>query len=266
MSNIYFDLTRELNARGTIAVLASGQAVVFYRIAIMSKDGDWVLRETEDACQHALAVMAAHGAHYRPGAPLDLRWLAGSWSSHFEFMDAEQRRVRCDFVTRPPRLTAADLAELFVPREGRELPVIDVETLIVLKRTQRAKDYPVIAELARLLLPGREIELTVDPDRILELAPRHGDASTRPPVILAHSGSPRREVVLALAEEIDNWQQADQKRLARYEQAARPYLKAFRAARIGELPLDEAHQRVLTLATELLPATLPEEVFNADAE
>jgi hypothetical protein len=38
MHNLYFDLTRELNEEGAIAVLASGQAVVFYRLAMMSKD------------------------------------------------------------------------------------------------------------------------------------------------------------------------------------------------------------------------------------
>ena len=30
--NVYFDLTEELNAEVEIAVLASGQAVVFYRV------------------------------------------------------------------------------------------------------------------------------------------------------------------------------------------------------------------------------------------
>ena len=44
--------------------------MVFYRIALMSKDGDWVLRETENACRHVRDVLAAHGARYRPGAPL----------------------------------------------------------------------------------------------------------------------------------------------------------------------------------------------------
>ena len=47
--NVYFDLTEELNAEGGIAVLASGQAVVFYKISMMSKDGDWILRETPEA-------------------------------------------------------------------------------------------------------------------------------------------------------------------------------------------------------------------------
>lgn len=48
--NVYFDLTRVWNERGPIVALSSGQAVVYYRIAIMSKDGDWVIRETAEAC------------------------------------------------------------------------------------------------------------------------------------------------------------------------------------------------------------------------
>lgn len=103
MRNIYFDLTEELNAEGAIAALASGQAVVFYQLALMSKDGDWILRETPEACRRALAVLEKHGARYRPGAPLDVRWLGGGWSSHFELSDHQARRVRCDFFSRPPQ-------------------------------------------------------------------------------------------------------------------------------------------------------------------
>jgi len=35
VENIYFDLTQEFNTQGAIAALASGQAVVHYRIAII---------------------------------------------------------------------------------------------------------------------------------------------------------------------------------------------------------------------------------------
>ena len=75
--NVYFDLTRAFNQRGAIVALASGQAVVHYRVDIMSKDGDWVIRESAEACARVLEVLAARGAWYRPGAPLDPRWLAG---------------------------------------------------------------------------------------------------------------------------------------------------------------------------------------------
>ena len=69
MSNVYFALTEEFNSEGFVALLASGQAVVFYRIALMSKDGDWVLRETTGACRRVRSVLAARGARYRPGVP-----------------------------------------------------------------------------------------------------------------------------------------------------------------------------------------------------
>jgi hypothetical protein len=67
VENVYFDLTQELNAEGAIAVLASGQAVVFYRLAIMSKDGDWILRETAAACRRVLDVLARHAVEIALG-------------------------------------------------------------------------------------------------------------------------------------------------------------------------------------------------------
>ena len=102
--NIYVDLTREFNAPGLNAILSSGQAVVLHRLAVMSKDGDWILREHEAALERVLAVLAERKAVYRFGAPLDLRWMRGGWSAHLEFRDGPLR-IRTDFVTRPPRLT-----------------------------------------------------------------------------------------------------------------------------------------------------------------
>lgn len=254
MSNVYFDLTAEFNAKGPIAALASGQAVVFYRISMMSKDGDWVLRETEAACQKVLAVLAGHGARYRPGAPLDLRWLAGGWSSHFEFFDEKSRRIRCDFFTRPPRIGSQELEALFAgATTERSLLVVGVEPLIRMKRTQRAKDYPVIGELARLLPPEREIDFTTDPDRILALAADPRSPSTRPSVQAVRAGASRAEVVATLAGEIDGWQQEDAARMARYERAAERYLEEFREAGLGKLRLAEAHRRACDLAELFLP-------------
>ena len=62
MENVYFALTEAFNREGPTVALASGQAVVFYRIAIMSKDGDWVIRETSDACVRVLDELERHGS------------------------------------------------------------------------------------------------------------------------------------------------------------------------------------------------------------
>jgi len=254
MHNLYFELTQELNAEGVIAVLASGQAVVYYQLAIMSKDGDWILQETPEACRRALIVLERHGARYRPSAPLDVRWLSGGWSSHFEFADSEDRRIRCDFLTRPPRVTPEELSQLFSFEDtGNDLKVIGVEPLIRMKQTQRAKDYPVIGELARLLPPGQEIELTTDPDRILALVSDHGERSRRAPVRAALAGGSREAVVVELARELDRLQQQDRARLEAYKRAAEPYVREFQAAKAGDLDLPEAHRRACELAERWLP-------------
>lgn len=251
-TNAYFDLTDAFNHDGRIVLLTSGQAVVHYQLAIMSKDGDWVVRETDAACRRLREVLAGRGARYRPGAPLDPRWLAGGWSSHFELMDDEGRRLRCDFFSRPPRVSLQDVERLFAASQAPA--VVDAESLIRMKRTQRAKDYPVIGELARLLPPERELELTTDPDRVLELAPRY--ASERPAARAARDGRGRLAVVLALAEETDRLQQEDRRRVDVYARASEPYLRAFRELDRGELALPRSHDRLCRLAKRLLPMTI----------
>ena len=103
--NIYLDLTEKFNEECVRAVICSGQAVVLHHLAVMSKDGDWILREKQADLDYVLNVLSARGAVYRFGAPLDIRWMQGGWSSHFEF-SSDKLRVRTDFFTRPPRLTA----------------------------------------------------------------------------------------------------------------------------------------------------------------
>ncbi len=253
MSNVYFELTRCFNSDGVMAVLTSGQAVVHYRIAIMSKDGDWILKEDTAACERVLEELAGRNATYRPGAPLHVEWLSGGWSSHFQFLDERGRRVRCDFFSGPPRVEERNLARLFSGRTDSSLCVLDVESLIRMKRTQRAKDYAVIGELARLLPPEREIELTTDPDRVIELAPACGQSSEREAVTCARSGGDREAVAVALAREANAFQEADRARVEVYQRAADAYFREFRKAGVDRMPLREAHEACLELAGQLLP-------------
>lgn len=149
---IYLDLTRQFNEGRLRAVLSSGQAAVLLKLTIASKDGDWILREDQEALDHVLGVLERRGATYRFGAPLDLRWLMLGWSSHFQFFDGVLR-VRTDFVTRPPRIAADDLATMWSDQRGKEVPFTGPELLLPLKQTGREKDWPIVGELARML-PG----------------------------------------------------------------------------------------------------------------
>jgi hypothetical protein len=89
---------------------------VYYRVAIMSKDGDSILKETPQACHRILEVLEKKRARYRSGAPLDTRWLSAGWSSHFEFADELGRRIstRRDSaaISEPPRLTCKSFPRL----------------------------------------------------------------------------------------------------------------------------------------------------------
>ena len=265
MENIYFTLTEAFNREAPTVALASGQAVVFYRIAIMSKDGDWVIRETPEACGRVLTELANRGARYRIGAPLDVRWLVGGWSSHFELFDEKRRRVRCDFVSRPPRVPPAAVAAWFARPTADPLMAVDPESLILMKQTQRAKDYAVIGELATLLPPERR--------SIHDGSRSHPGAGVRGRGIVATPGSAccseRRGPAIrgrGAGGEIDALQLRDSGRLKIYEEAAAPYLAECRAAGVSGLPLPDAHPRLCELAERLLPNDLPGSANHADVE
>ena len=222
--NIYMELTQAFNVGGLRAILSSGQAVVFHQLAVMSKDGDWILREDERTLQHIRSVLAGRGAHYRFGAPLDLRWMRGGWSSHFEYRSVSLR-VRTDFVTRPPRLTWEAMAALWKAQEQEPFPVVGPRDLCELKKTNRERDYAIIGELARLIATGIEsLESALDAER-------------------------RRLI------------HANEARLGAYLEAAAGWREAWPSveAEIKGLPLEQAHSLVVTRAEKILPFAPAEE-------
>ena len=262
--SVYLDLTREFNEGGLRAVLSSGQAVVMHRLAVMSKDGDWIVREEPDDLEAILSVLERHAAHYRFGAPLDVRWMAGGWSSHLEFRMAPLR-VRTDFVTRPPRLSRDRLASLWREQAGRDLPFVGVGDLAELKKTNREKDYPVIGELARLLSdPTAQLLLSRSARDIQALAHQHpelisGSVEVRP--LLALAGSNRGALEAALDAERRTLMHANERRLSAYMAAAQDWRARWPAVakEIVGLATREAHAIVAARAEGVLPFTVQTE-------
>ncbi len=258
--NIYQELTVAFNAGRLRAILSSGQAVVLHRLAVMSKDGDWILREDDEALGHGLAVLAGRRAHYRFGAPLDRRWMAGGWSSHFEFR-MEALRVRTDFVTRPPRISPGALEALWVDAEraGREIPFTDAVTLAELKKTNRERDYAVIGELARLIDDPTDCLLLSRSARdLVALAGKYPelveDAAERRP-LLRHVHDARDVLEAALDAERRELIHANERRLECYMGAAADWAHAWPevSAEIASLPLGKAHAALVARAEDLLP-------------
>jgi hypothetical protein len=262
-TNPYLELTEAFNRGRRRALVSSGQAVVLHRLAVMSKDGDWLLREDEEAARHVLEVLAARGARYRFGAPLDVRWLAGGWSAHFEHA-RDGLRLRTDFVTRPPRLSPERLDRLWREADASGSDVVAVEPLVLMKMTMREKDYAVIGELARLLADPRQQLLYSRSSRdLIRLAREHPGAAAeiaarRP--LLARLAEGREALDEALDRERRALMRADEARLARYRANAAGWAEAWPgiSRQIAALSLPEAHRVVVARAEGLLPRTVAE--------
>jgi hypothetical protein len=256
--SIYLDLTREFNAGKLRAVISSGQAVVLHRLAIMSKDGDWILREDEETLTHVLSVLDHCDARYRFGAPLDVRWMRGGWSAHFEFR-REELRIRTDFGTRPPRLSSTALRKLWSAQEGRNLPFVDAAHLAEIKKTNREKDYAVIGELARLMNDPREQLLYSRSARdLIGLAAEHPVEaarleSERP--VLAEIERGRDALEAALDAERRRMMRANEERLAAYGRAAARWRALWPEVRreLDGCSLADAHEIMVRKAAGVLP-------------
>jgi hypothetical protein len=254
---IYLALTRAFNVGRVRTVISSGQAVVLHRITMQSKDGDWLIREDEEACAAVLAALAGRGAHYRYGAPLHPRWLAGGWSSHLEFSQ-DGLRIRTDFVSRPPRLPANRLAALWREAETADTPVVGIPDLIELKRTDRERDYVIIGALAqRLGDPAIELAHGRDPERIAALL--RTQPTLRAAAAMVRPWLASTSEAEAIAELLDAERRADMRRnrerLASYTNAAVRWQDAWPrlAERIGSLSLPAAHAAMCAAADGLLP-------------
>jgi hypothetical protein len=205
-----------------------------------------------------LRALEERGAHYRFGAPLDLRWLTNGWSAHLEFTH-EQLRIRTDFVTRPPRLSGADLEALWQESGGQEVPYVDARRLAELKKTNREKDYVVIGELARRLPEPRDQLLYSRSARdILALAQRFpalvSEISRARPA-LASIGGGIAVLETALDAERRMLMHGNEARLRAYLETAQVWREAWPEVEreITGMPLTEAHAIMVQRAEGLLP-------------
>jgi hypothetical protein len=258
MDNPYLELTEEFNQGRLRVLLSSGQAVVVHRLAVMSKDGAWILREDAEAVGHVLQVLSAHGAHYRFGAPLDLRWLAGGWSAPLE-LRRENLWIRTDFVTRPPRIAPEQLARMWQEAEATDNDVVGLEPLAALKLTNREKDYAVIGELARRMTDPRSQLLYSRSSRdLIELAREHPEALTevigqRP--LLARIPEGREALEENLDRERRLLMRINEERLARYQAAAEDWARIWPDVQrqMEGLSLLDAHRVLTSRAEGVLP-------------
>lgn len=259
MTNIYLDLTKKFNKDKIRTVICSGQSVVLHQLAIMSKDGDWIIREEQETLDHILSVLNDYGAAYRYGAPLALPWLKGGWSAHFEFMN-EGLRVRTDFFTRPPRLDPESIQDLWDHPNDLETPFTPLRELALMKQTNREKDHAVIGEIARKMISVHDQLLfsksARDICRICEKNPEIAQSLILQRPLLQYGLENKIE---NLEEEIDRERRQqikkNESRLAQYLEASQQWRLKWNEVerKIKGLDLLSSHQILIKCAVGILP-------------
>ena len=234
MANVYFELTQEFNADGVIALLASGQAVVFYpaheqgRRLGSSRDRERLPARVDGA--------RGRGARYRPyprstlaGSPVAGRATSSSPMQPLVASAATSSAVR----RASPRQSSTPCSP---PRAARAR-----------SGSRSGAPHPPEADAARQGLPRDRRDLAAAPAAERGRArPRTRTGSWSWPVALeaarrgerAHGapGGTRDEVVVALAREVDRLQPDDCLRLRalRAGRARLPGGLSFRGAARGD--------------------------------
>lgn len=223
-----------------------GQACVLYGAAEFSRDTDLVILADAANLARLRRALAELGAAAIAVPPLQLRHLKRGHAVHFRCLHPELLRMRVDvmsqmrgvgsFNTLWRRRTTVTLPD------GFSLDVVSLPDLVLAKKTQRDKDWPMLRRLveadyfqhrdgpttAQVKFWLRELR---SPELLIEIGHRHRDACAR-----AASGRPLLEYALcgdsvalevALREEEGRERQSD--RL--YWQPLRAELERLRKSR-----------------------------------
>ncbi len=258
IKNLYTELTKEFNQGKVRAILCSGQAVVLHGLAMMSKDGDWIVKPDQESLDFILNILESKGAVYRYGAPLSRDWLEGGWSSHLEF-EHDGLRIRTDFFTKPPRIDEARLNNLWAKVAAGAPEFVDLETLALLKHTDREKDYVILGEIARKISDLKEMlkysRSAIDIINTWELKPDIVESlfEARPVLKLSEKG--REALEVGLDAERRTLMRINTERLLKYKEASSEWARAWPQVllKVNGLSLMDAHKTMVTEAEKSLP-------------
>jgi hypothetical protein len=225
-----------------------GQACVFYGAAQFSKDIDLVLLASEQNYDRLLAALRELNAQRIAVPPFDPSALARGHAVHFRCRGGEADRLRVDVLTRLRDLPEFDI--LWARRTtiqdsgGDSFDLLAVEDLVQAKKTQRDKDWPVIAALVeghykalnREPTPERIafwLEESRTPERLIALVQRFPEEAAarmqaRPLLRLAVAGE-----LEALREALDTEVRAEQAKDRAYWAPLKAELEAFRRTERG---------------------------------
>ena len=131
-----------------------GQACVLYGAAEFSRDTDLVLLASADNLTLLEAALDALGASVIAVPPFESQYLERGHAVHFGYDDPESGRMRIDVMARmrgmDPFLSLWARRTTLMLEGAGEVDVLSLPDLVLSKKTQRDKDWPMLRRLVEV--------------------------------------------------------------------------------------------------------------------
>jgi hypothetical protein len=203
---------------GAKTLLMGGQACIFYGAAEFSRDLDLLVLADADNLAHLLAALDEMHAQPVAVPAFDAAYLRRGHAVHFRCQREDVAGLRIDVMS--TLRGAASFPDLWERRtsievEGEAVDLLALEDLVLAKKTQRDKDWPMIRRLVEQSyfsssspeMPSVEFWLRElrTPDLLIAVAAAHPEAARRiaefRPAVLAALTRPEDDVARLLTEE-----------------------------------------------------------------
>jgi hypothetical protein len=161
---------RHLDEHRVRWLLISGQATILYGAATFSEDVDlWIDPESENLERTKRALRASEASYYKLTPPLNSHFAERHHCFHFTVPDDNGSiLLYLDVMACPPRVGSFEEARhrcSVFETEWGALNTVSIVDLVELKKTQRARDYPIISRLALAFLEQRGATATIEHHR-----------------------------------------------------------------------------------------------------
>lgn len=212
---------------GVRSLLMGGQACVLYGGAEFSRDTDLLVLADDANLERLTAALAALEADVIAVPPFERRHLQGGLAVHFRCRAPGAAGMRVDVMAKLRGLPGFETLwnrRTTIETDGWSIEVLSLRDLVTAKKTQRDKDWPMIARLveADLARHGEardadSVALWLDelrtPSLLIGLAREHPDAATaaipRRPLLTHALAGDAAALTSALRAEEDTEREAD---------------------------------------------------------
>jgi hypothetical protein len=143
-----------IQTNGIQALLMGGQACVFYGAAQVSKDVDLLLLAREDNFNRLRRALESLQADRIAVPRFSPEVLERGHAVHFRCRAPDVEGLRIDIMTRlrdlPPFDVLWERRTVIADEDGMEFQLLSVPDLVLAKKTQRMKDWPIIESLVAI--------------------------------------------------------------------------------------------------------------------